>query len=362
MTAASTPVRFHTTPRFALESGEILRDVRQAYVLEGEINEAKDNVVLVFHSLTGSPETLGGWKGCVIGPGKAIDTTKWAVLCPNLLGSCYGTAFKRFLRKEDGRTAHPSISTRDQSRLVEILLSALGIEQAALVTGGSLGGMVALEWAATFPERTSRAVVFAAPAAHTAWAIGWNHVQRRALDAGGPEAGLAIARMVGMLTYRTPDELEGRFGRQGGGDERFAVQSYLSRHGAKLVARFDAKSYRTLLDVMDAHDIGRGRGGIAAALAAVRGRVVGVGITSDVLYPEAEVKCWVREAGASYAELRSVHGHDAFLLESGSVGTVLAEVLETEMAGAPGAGSAALSPEAAEEGAARASSSSAAVP
>jgi len=350
----------HVTPRFALESGEILRDVRQAYVLEGEVNEAKDNVVLVFHSLTGSPETLAGWKGSVIGPGKAIDTNRWAVLCPNLLGSCYGTAFKRFLRKEEGRSAHPSISTRDQSHLVEILLSALGIGQPALVTGGSLGGMVALEWVASFPERTRAAVVFAAPTAHSAWALGWNHVQRQAIEAAGPAAGLAIARMVGMLTYRSPAELESRFARLPGEGETFAMRSYLTHHGAKLAARFDAQSYLTLLDAMDAHDVGRGRGGPAAALSPFQGRLVGVGITSDVLYPEDEVRRWVRIAGAESRTLVSPHGHDAFLLESGPVGTVLAEALET--GGALEAGRAALSPEAAEEEAGRASSSSAAAP
>lgn len=325
MTAAAT--RVHVTPRFALESGEVLKDVRQAYVLEGTINEARDNVVLVFHALTGSPETLGGWKGSVIGPGLAIDTTRWAVLCPNLLGSCYGTGFKRFLRKEDGRSAHPSISTRDQAHLIENLLNSLDIFSLALVTGGSLGGMVALEFAASFPSLFRSAVVFAAPAAHTAWAIGWNHVQRRALDAGGPEAGLAVARMVGMLTYRTPRELDSRFGRQAGADEPFAVQSYLSRHGTKLVARFDAKSYQTLLGAMDAHDIGRGRGGTSAALRPVAPRVTGVGIPGDGLYPDDVVRGWVEEAGASYAEMRSPHGHDAFLLEPGSVGRVLREAL-----------------------------------
>ena len=223
----------------------------------------------------------------MIGPGKAIDTNRWAVLCPNLLGSCYGTEFKRLLRKEERRSAHPSITTRDQAHLIENLLNSLGVSSPALVTGGSLGGMVALEWAASFPSRTRAAVVFAAPAAHTAWAIGWNHVQRRALEAGGPEAGLAVARMVGMLTYRTPEEFESRFGRQGGADEPFAVQSYLSRHGAKLVARFDAKSYRTLLAAMDAHDVGRGRGGRRGRARARPARALtGVGIPGDGLYPE----------------------------------------------------------------------------
>jgi homoserine O-acetyltransferase len=326
-----TAARVHVTPRFTLESGEVLRDVRQAYVLEGGVNEAKDNIVVVFHSLTGSPETLGGWKGSVIGPGKAIDTTKWAVLCPNLLGSCYGTTFKRSLRRVVKADAHPTITTRDQALLAFSLIETLGISSLALATGGSLGGMVTLEFAASFPSLFRAAVVFAAPAAHTAWAIGWNHVQRRALEAGGPEAGLAVARMAGMLTYRTPEEFEGRFGRQAGTDESFAVQSYLSRHGRKLVARFDATSYRTLLGAMDAHDVGRGRGGAGAALAPVGGRLTGVGIPGDGLYPEGVVKTWVEEAGAAYAELRSAHGHDGFLLEPDAAGAILGMAL----AGAP---------------------------
>ena len=337
MTAA---VRVHTTPRFTLESGEVLRDVRQAYALEGALNERRDNLVVVFHSLTGSPETLGGWKGSVIGPGKAIDTNKWAVLCPNLLGSCYGTEFKRLLRRVGMADAQPAITTRDQAALAETLLSELRVERAALVTGGSLGGMVALEWAATFPERTDAAVVFAAPAAHTAWAIGWNHVQRRAIDAGGPEAGLAIARMVGMLTYRTPQEFEARFGRQPGDAEAFAAQSYLSRHGTKLVARFDAKSYRTLLGAMDAHDVGRGRGGTASALAPLGARLTGVGIPGDGLYPEDVVRGWVGEAGATYAELRSTHGHDGFLIEPDAAGAILAGALGRVSSRAEGAGAA----------------------
>ena len=328
MTApAPSPLKFRTTPRFPLDSGEVLHDVRQAYVLEGELNGRKDNLVVVFHSLTGSPEALGGWRDSVIGPGKAIDTGRWAVLCPNLLGSCYGTTFKRVPRRESWNDSVPPVSTRDQARLAADLLDALGVARAALVTGGSLGGMVALEFAASFPERTGAAVVFAAPAAHTAWAIGWNHVQRRALEAAGPEAGLAIARMVGMLTYRTPGELEGRFGRQEGEAERFAAQSYLTRHGAKLVARFDGRSYRTLLGAMDAHDVGRGRGGASAALAAAGPRITGVGIPGDGLYPEEIVKEWVRDCGASYAVLRSTHGHDGFLLESDAAGAILAGAL-----------------------------------
>jgi homoserine O-acetyltransferase len=138
--------------------------------------------------------------------------------------------------------------------------------------------------------------------------------------------------MAGMLTYRTPEEFEGRFGRQAGADEPFAVQSYLSRHGAKLVARFDAKSYRTLLGAMDAHDVGRGRGGTAAALARVGRRLIGVGIPGDGLYPEGVVKSWVEKAGGTYAELRSTHGHDGFLLEPDAAGAILGTALAGALA------------------------------
>jgi homoserine O-acetyltransferase len=348
-----TAARIHLTPRFALESGEVLRDVRQAYVLEGALNQKRDNVVLVFHSLTGSPETLGGWKGNVIGPGKAIDTNRWAVLCPNLLGSCYGTTFKRSLRRVGKASAQPAVTTRDQARLVSSLIESLGISSLALATGGSLGGMVALEWAASFPERSREVVVFAAPVAHSAWALGWSHVQRQAIEAAGPAAGLALARMVGMLTYRSAEELETRFARLPGEGATFAVQSYLTHHGAKLLARFDAQSYLTLLDVMDAHDVGRGRAGAAEALRAFRGRLVGVGITSDALYPEAEVRRWARASGAELKTIVSPHGHDAFLLETDAVGRTLADLLESEGKISPGA---------AEEEAERASSSSAAAP
>jgi homoserine O-acetyltransferase len=353
VTAASARIRHLVTPRFTLESGEILKDLRQAYVLEGELNARRDNLVLVFHSLTGSPETLGAWKGSVIGPGMAIDTDRWAVLCPNLLGSCYGTEFRRFLRRGGRAGAQPTITTRDQAAFAEVLLSELHVERVALVTGGSLGGMVALEFVASFPSRARAAVVFAAPAAHTAWAIGWNHVQRQAIRSAGPAAGLAVARMAAMLTYRSPAGLESRFARLPGEGETFAIQAWLDHHGDRLVKRFDADSYLALLGAMDAHDVGRGRGGIGAALAAFRGRLVAVGITDDALYPDEEVRRWARAARAESLTLVSEHGHDAFLLEAEHAGSVLRGALE-----APSA----LSRRAEEAEGARASSSSAAAP
>ena len=308
--------------RFATEEGSVLRDVRQAYHLDGAIDASRTNVVLVLHALTGDANAAGGWWREVIGPGRAIDTARYAVLSPSLLGSCCGTTVGA------GDAALPPLTTRDQARLIVELVRALGIRGLALVTGGSLGGMVALEVAATFPRLARRTVAFAAPAAHTAWAIAWNHVQRRALDAAGAD-GLALAREIAMLSYRSEREFGARFGRLREEDGRFAMQSYLRHHGEKLDQRFTVSAYRALTRAMDAHDVGRGREGATAALRRVRGLIVGVGITDDALYSEREVQAWTRAADAEYRVITSVHGHDAFLLESAQVNAILAEALAT---------------------------------
>ena len=308
--------------RLSLESGETLRDVRVAYRLEGSLSPSRDNVVVVFHSLTGSPADLGGWEP-LAGAGAPLDTSRFAVVCPNLLGSCYGTTYRRE-RGAPGRS--PAIGPRDQARLVKLLLDGLGVRRVALAVGGSLGGMVALEWAATFPGFSDAVISFAAPAGPCAWGAAWNHVHRRAIEAGG-RAGLAVARMVGMLTYRTPVEAEARFRRDTG---EHPVRSYLDHHGGKLVRRFTKRSYLALLDAMDAHDVGRGRGGIGAALAAFEGELTGVGIPGDLLYPPEEVKRWTGVSGAAYREIASDHGHDAFLLETDAVGALLSAALERQ--------------------------------
>ena len=310
---------FFRVPRFELESGEVLEEVRQAYRLLGTLSPDRDNLVLLFHSLTSNTDAETWWEG-VVGPGLAIDTDRFAVLTPNLLGSCYGTSYRRSARAAGSR---PAITTRDQARLAGLLLDELGVETAALAVGGSLGGMVTLEFAATFPERARTALAFAAPAVQSAWAAGWNLVQRRAIELGGTD-GLAVARMVGMLTYRTPEEFDDRFLGRPGAPEGHAVQSYLRRHGEKLVARFEEESYLSLMDAMDAHDVGRGRGGAAEALRAFRGRLVGVGNPGDVLYRAEEVKAWTAGACGVFRALASPHGHDGFLLEREAVARIVA--------------------------------------
>jgi homoserine O-acetyltransferase/O-succinyltransferase len=323
MMTATRELRWHRIPRLELESGEILTGVEQAYHLDGRLNEEGDNLVVIFHALTGSADAAGAWWSDMIGPGRAIDTDRYAILCTNLLGSCYGTTFA----ENRDEVPAPSITPRDMARLIELLVRDLGVREVALATGGSLGGMVALEWVASYPALTRAAVVFAAPAAHPAAAVGWSHIQRLAIAQGGQQ-GLALARMIAMMTYRTPVEFEERFGREREG-EKYLIESYLDHHGESLVARFDVRSYLTLMAAMDAHDVGRGRGGVGPALRRFQGKLIGVGIPGDLLYTDGDVRSWVEAVGAEYREIHSIRGHDAFLLEPDQVDRIFREALGT---------------------------------
>ncbi len=308
-------ITFHDV---TLESGARVESVTVQYRLEGTLSPTRDNLVLVVHALTGNSHASDWWSG-VIEEGGAIDPTRHAILCANLLGGCNGTTGPSNERPD----ALPPFTTRDQAAVLALLLDALGVQQPLLVCGGSLGGMVTLEFAASFPERVRGAVVLAAPAAQTAQGIAWGAIMQRAIEIGGPEQGLALARMVGMLSYRTPEGLERRFGRTRDADGAFLASSWLQSHGDKLVQRFDATSYAALLRAMDAHDVGRGRGGITAALAPVADRIVGVGIPGDLLYPSESVQEWTSSISAQYTDLPSIHGHDGFLLEAERVATII---------------------------------------
>jgi homoserine O-acetyltransferase len=316
--------RVQILDRFELESGEVLRNVEQAYFLDGTLNEARDNLVVVFHALTGSADAKGDWWRDVVGSDLAIDTDRYAVLCTNLLGSCYGTTGP----SDPARRPFPNVTTRDMARLVGQLVESLQVPSVALAVGGSLGGMVAMEFGATYPALVRNVVVLAAPAEHPASAIAWSHIQRRAIAAASDAGeGLEIARMIATMTYRTAGELADRFGRDAQEAEGFAVERYLSRQGEKLRARFDVHSYLTLLAAMDSHDVGRGRGGVASALRQVAGRIIGVGIPGDLLYdPLLDVRGWTEAAGAEYREIESAKGHDGFLLEGEQVSALLREV------------------------------------
>jgi homoserine O-acetyltransferase len=306
---------FHDVP---LESGDRLDRLDVRYRLEGELAPARDNLVLIVHALTGTVDATTWWRG-VVDRGGAIDPTRHAVLTANLLGGCNGTTGPTNANPD----ALPPFTTRDQAAVLARVLDALGVRAPLLVCGGSLGGQVTLEFAASFPDRVRAAVVLAAPAAQTAQGLAWNTIMRRAVTLGGVTEGLALARMIGMLSYRTPEALERRFGRARSANGTFLVNDWLDVHGERLVARFDASSYGALIDAMDAHDVGRGRGGIAAALAPVADRLTGVGIPGDLLYPAECVREWAQAARAHYVDLPSVHGHDAFLLETARVSAIL---------------------------------------
>lgn len=325
---------------FATESGTALPDVTLAYRHDGPRPGAPQ--VLVVHALTGSADAAGDWWEPVIGPGRALDTNRFGVVCANLLGGRYGSTGPTSIDPRTGRpygTAFPALTARDEARALWALADRLGIERFALVTGGSLGGMVALEVALTRPGAVDVVAPIAAPASTGAMAVAWNHIQRQLIDALGAR-GLALARQLAMTTYRSEADFDARFGRQREFDGRASIASYLDYQGEKLVERFDPDTYRILVGVMDSHDIGRGRGGIATALSLLaRGgtRVVGVGIPGDILYGPGQVRALLdsaRRAGVQtrYREIVSTKGHDAFLVEWPQLAQILADTLVLQAA------------------------------
>ena len=347
--AWETAHRFRLDRPFVLESGYALEGVEVAYRTWGTLAPAGDNAVLVCHALTGSAD-LDRWWGGTLGPGRAFDPERDFVICSNVLGSCYGTTGPASPRPDGaGRWGpdFPVVTVRDMVRLQAELLDHLGVRRLRLVAGGSLGGMQALEWVAGFPGRAGAAVVIAAPARQSAWAIALSHAQRAAIEADPrfrdgrypvddpPRDGLAVARSIAMCSYRSWESLEGRFGRDTAPGGGFQVESYLRHHGQKLAARFDANSYLTLTRAMDTHDVGRGRGGVEAALAAIAAPVLVVAIDSDLLFPAEEQ--WRLVEGlpdARLAWLASPHGHDAFLIETGEIDRLIRELRE-ELPGDP---------------------------
>ncbi|MDE1886598.1 MAG: homoserine O-acetyltransferase [Gammaproteobacteria bacterium] len=324
----SEETRFVQLPEpLALECGAQLQDATLAYRSWGQLNAARDNAVLVCHALTGSPDVDQWWPG-LFGPGRALDPARDFILCSNVLGGCYGSTGPGDINPATGRrygSAFPATSVRDMVRAQARLLDALGIARLALVIGGSLGGMQALEWAALYPERVGALVSIGCGVRQSPWAIAWSEAQRQAIFAdpnwrGGdyapaapPAAGLAAARAMAMVSYRHWREFQHRFGRNRQDNGRFQIESWLQHHGEKLTRRFDAASYVTLTRAMDTHDLARGRG----ELSSVNAPALVVGIISDLLYPLAEQQELVALLpNAELEVLDSPHGHDAFLIET----------------------------------------------
>lgn len=354
---------------FVLEGGGQLRDFEIVFETWGTLNEAGTNAVLVCHALTGDAHAAGpsgaghvaeGWWDALIGPGRAIDTDRYFVVCANVLGGCQGSTGPSSNRPDGiGRygSTFPVVSIRDQARLFARLGDRLGVRRWESIIGGSMGGMIVLELAVMFPDRVVSIMPIATCVAATAQQIAWWSTGRRAIaldsnwhegdyyDAGaghGPHAGLALARSMSQITFRSDDVFTNRFGRDvvepvNGRFEmwqRFEVERYLEYQGNKLVRRFDANSYLLLTKAMDLHDLGRGRGGIDAALRRIKSRAVVLGCSSDVLYPDYqqhELVDGLRSVGrdASYFEIDSRHGHDAFLIEQSQVGTAITQLFDT---------------------------------
>ncbi|MFT4299735.1 MAG: homoserine O-acetyltransferase [Aeromicrobium sp.] len=343
--------RFVDIGEVALESGATLPSVRVAYESWGRFTG--ENAVLIEHALTGDAHVVGeagpgqpspGWWNDLVGPGRAIDTDRWFVVATNILGGCQGTTGPASAHPGGGvwGSRFPDLTVRDQVAAEIAVADALGIECWHAVIGGSAGGMRALEWAITVPERVERLFLLATSAVASAEQIGLSTTQQAAIVADphfhggdyyaaaqGPAAGLDIARRIAHLAYRSEPELEQRFGREVQPDGRFAVASYLEHQGAKLVRRFDANSYLTLTRAMDSHDAGRDRGGVEAALGRITARTLVAGIDSDRLYPLSQQRRLAEAipGAGDLAVVRSLYGHDAFLIESDQVAPLAAALL-----------------------------------
>jgi homoserine O-acetyltransferase len=345
---------FETVP---LQLGGSFGPVTLAYETWGRLNSAGDNAILLTHALTGSAhahdverpdDPRAAWWNPLIGPGRPFDTERYFVICSNVLGGCYGSTGPSSPDPVTGRPyglRFPLVTIRDMVNAQRKLIEHLGVRELAMVAGGSVGGQQALEWAVSYPELVRKVVVVAATAALTAQAVAFNEVGRQAIMADprwqrgdylpgqGPDAGLAIARMLAMITYQSEEAMEMRFARRParrpdivapsgyaafGGP--FDVEGYLYHQGNALVRRFDANSYLYISRAMDLYDVSDGHASLEAALRRIQSQALFIGIRSDFLFPAARVR-WlaeqVRQVGgaASYVELDSPHGHDAFLKE-----------------------------------------------
>jgi homoserine O-acetyltransferase len=348
---------------FALDGGGALTEVEIAYETYGSLNADASNAILICHALTGDQHVASrhprtgrpGWWTRVVGPGKPIDTDCNLVICANVLGSCMGSSGPASVAG-DGRPygmRFPVITIRDMVRAQTALLDYLSIRRLKAVVGGSMGGMQALQWAATYPERVGAALVIASSARHSAQNIAFHEVGRQAImadpswrggdyyDAEPPSAGLAVARMAAHITYLSEAGLTEKFGRrlQGrdaksfGFDADFQVESYLRHQGISFTDRFDANSYLYITRAMDYLDIAEEHGGSLAS--AFRGNATHfclISFGSDWLYPTAESRAIVHAlnaAGApvSFVELSSPFGHDSFLLDNAEMNRVMAGFL-----------------------------------
>ncbi len=348
---------------FYLESGRILSPVTIAYETYGNLNSEKNNAVLVCHALTGSAHAAGisqddestGWWDEMIGENKPIDTSRYFVICSNILGSCYGSTGPASIDPSTGgryALKLPVITIRDMVKAQKKLLDYLGIENLFCVIGGSLGGMQALEWSLTFPEMVENNIVISAAGRITPMAMAFNTVGRYAVmkdpnwNNGNyyhktpPKDGLAIARMAGHITYLSDASFNLKFGRKLGHQDSifnfysaYEVENYLKYNGYKFTERFDANSYLYLLKAMDIFDISYGYGSYKEALKRIKAKSLFIDFTTDFLFPayQMDEMCDIMKQYGGNVErvtIESDHGHDAFLIEFDDLKAVTSSFLE----------------------------------
>lgn len=352
---------------FQLESGATLSPVTLAYETYGTLNADKSNAIFICHALSGSAHAAGyhaetdakpGWWDECIGPGKAFDTTRFFVICSNVLGSCYGSTGPMSIDPATGKPyglAFPVVTVGDMVRAQAALVDHLGIDRLFCVAGGSMGGMQVLAWAAHYPQRVQAAMPLATTARHSPMLIAFSEVGRQAIYADPawnhgdyydaaqkPDAGLAVARMVGHITYLSEESMQEKFGRRLQNQERygyefqteFAVESYLKYNGNNFTRRFDANSYLYVTKAMDYFDLSAPTGSLAAAFAHTTDvKYLVVSFTSDWLYPSYHSKELVSAltavgADVTYLDIESRWGHDAFLLEVETMTELLTSFLQ----------------------------------
>jgi homoserine O-acetyltransferase len=361
-------MRFPATKPLRLDSGAKLALLEIAYKTYGRLNADRSNAVLVCHALTGDQHvasihpTTGkpGWWTRVIGPGKPLDPDRYFIICSNVIGGCMGSTGPSAIEPKTERPyglAFPVITIADMVRAQAMLIEALGVDSLFAVIGGSMGGMQVLQWAADYPEKVFSAICIAAAPRHSAQNIAFHEVGRQAIMADPdwragayelagvrPEKGLAVARMAAHITYLSEAALQRKFGRElqrdglsWGFDADFQVESYLRHQGASFVDRFDANSYLYITRAMDYFDLAAKHGGVLTeAFAKARAvRFCVLSFSSDWLYPTAESREVVRALNAagcraSFAEIESDKGHDAFLLDEPQLDTTLRGFLSAQ--------------------------------
>lgn len=377
---------FAIIPSFQLDSGDVLSPCPVAYKTWGRLNDRGDNVLVICHALTGSSD-VSDWWSSLIGPGKAFDPRHFFIFCGNVFGSPYGSASPLTINPRTGRqyaSEFPQTTIRDDVRAHKLVLDALGVKSIAAVIGGSMGGMTTLEWPlCTSPGFVRNIIPIATAADHSAWGISWAETQRQCIysdpkfregyyeptPVGQPAAGLAAARMIAMLTYRSCKSFDSRFGRKPPrqrssatelslelpstndsvteavkrpakkqGDLSFSAQGYLHYQGEKFISRFDANCYLHITNKMDSHDVCRGRtsiagdDGLSEVLSKAPSGALVIGVETDALFlPQQQERLAASLPGAFLAVLKSSDGHDGFLLEFEQLDSLIQGQLRSQL-------------------------------